>query len=73
MEEVYSCNHEANEDEAADEEDSCFGGVLVEKMWKLHSSNLIRTWTPSQNTLILLNKNLKIYESFMDKVVNIGQ
>ena len=38
MEEVYSCNHEANEDEAADEEDSCFGGVLVEKMWKLHSS-----------------------------------
>ena len=42
MEEVYSCNHEANEDEAADEEDSCFGGVLVEKMWKLHSSNLIK-------------------------------
>ena len=28
---------------------------------------------PSQNTLILLNKNLKIYESFMDKEVNIGQ
>ena len=27
----------------------------------------------SQNTLILLNKNLKIYESFMDKRVNIGQ
>ena len=26
-----------------------------------------------QNTLILLNKNLKIYESFMDKEVNIGQ
>ena len=34
---------------------------------------VIRTWTPSQNTLILLNKNLKIYESFMDKRVNIGQ
>ena len=33
----------------------------------------IRTWTPSQNTLILLNKNLKIYESVVDKEVNIGQ
>ena len=31
------------------------------------------TWTPSQNTLILLNKNLKIYESVVDKEVNIGQ
>ena len=38
MEEVYSCNHGPNEDEAADEEDSCFGGVLVEKMWKEHAS-----------------------------------
>ena len=38
MEEVYSCNHGPNEDEAADEEDSCFGGVLVEKMWKQHGS-----------------------------------
>ena len=28
---------------------------------------------PSQNTLILLNKNLKIYKSVVDKEVNIGQ
>ena len=33
----------------------------------------IRCWTPSQNTLILLNKNPKIYESVLDKEVNIGQ
>ena len=33
----------------------------------------IRCWTPSQNTLILLNKNLKIYKSVVDKEVNIGQ
>ena len=32
-----------------------------------------RCWTPSQNTLILLNKNPKIYESVLDKEVNIGQ
>ena len=38
MEEVFSCNRKANEDEATDEEDSCFGGVLVEKMWKEHAS-----------------------------------
>ena len=34
---------------------------------------VIRCWTPSQNTLILLNKNPKIYESVLDKEVNIGQ
>ena len=28
-EEVYSCNQGPNEDEAADEEDSCFGGTLI--------------------------------------------
>ena len=33
----------------------------------------IRCWTPSQNTLILLNKNLKIYKSVVGKEVNIGQ
>ena len=33
----------------------------------------IRCRTPSQNTLILLNKNPKIYESVLDKEVNIGQ
>ena len=37
------------------------------------SSSIIRCWTPSQNTLILLNKNPKIYESVLDKEVNIGQ
>ena len=35
--------------------------------------NTTRCWTPSQNTLILLNKNLKIYKSVVDKEVNIGQ
>ena len=31
-EEVYSCNQGPNEDEVADEEDSCFDGALVTKM-----------------------------------------
>ena len=37
-EEVYSCNQGPKEDEVADEEDSCFDGTLIKKMWKQHGS-----------------------------------
>ena len=37
-EDVYSCNQGPNEDEVADEENSCFGDTLVQKMWKQHAS-----------------------------------
>ena len=39
------------------------------RSWENHIGSNVR----SQNTLILLNKNPKIYESVLDKEVNIGQ
>ena len=38
-----------------------------------YSARQIGSYLPSQNTLILLNKNLKIYKSLLDKEVHIGQ
>ena len=46
---------------------------LIELGVGMYDFPRIRCWTPSQNTLILLNKNPKIYESVLDKEVNIGQ
>ena len=46
---------------------------LLALLARAFASKCIRCWTPSQNTLILLNKNPKIYESVLDKEVNIGQ
>ena len=37
-EDIYSCNQGPNGEEVADEEDSCFDGTLIKKMWKQHGS-----------------------------------